>query len=225
MAERPKKAPRDEHLGGTGTQVRFILWLVGPLGGLGFLVWLFVPGAMGAVGAAFFMAACASLLMYFASLGVQEGIAGPVARGFGRLLMPSGSSTPSAKPLSHIEAMVARGELAKAADAYQEEIASDPADVASCERLALLALRQLRDYELALWAYREAERRTDVPGRKFGFGLLAANVCRDQLKDRHRTVVELRRLVRQYPTAPRVAALRKEIEELKAGMFEEEPRD
>ena len=93
--------------------------------------------------------------------------AGKVA---GHILMPSGASTPGAKPLSHIEAMEARGELAKAAAAYQAEIASDPGDVASCERLALLALRQLRDYELAAWAYREAERRADSPARKFGFG-------------------------------------------------------
>jgi hypothetical protein len=33
-------------------------------------------------------------------------------------------------------------------------------------------------------------------------------------------VVELRRLVQQYPTAPRIGALKKEIEELKAAMFE-----
>jgi hypothetical protein len=35
------------------------------------------------------------------------------------------------------------------------------------------------------------------------------------------TVVELRRLVQQYPNAPRLDSLRAEIDELKAGLFDE----
>jgi hypothetical protein len=139
----------------------------------------------------------------------------------GSLLMPSGSSTPPAKGLSHIEAMVARGDLAQAVAAYRAEILADPADLGSCERLATLAQRDLKDYELAVWAYRQAEQRAESPGRKFGFGLLVAGMYRDRLKDRGRTVVELRRLVRQYPNAPRLGALRAEIDELKAGLFDE----
>jgi len=220
MADLPKKPPRDEHLGGIRTQVRFILWLVGPVGALGLLLWLFAPGAVGAVGAAVIIAACLALTFYFVSVGIQEGMAGPLARGFGRLLLPSGSSTPPEKPLSHIEAMEARGELAKAAEAYKAEIAADPADVVSCERLALLAQRRLNDYQTALWAYHEAERRVDVPARKFGYGLLAASVLRDQIKDPKRAMVELRRLVSQYPTAPRIDSLKREIEELKVAMLE-----
>lgn len=219
MTPRPTKPPRDEHLGDVRTQVRFILWLVGPLGVLGLLVWMFVPGLIGRIGMAFVIAACASLGMYFVSLGVQEGVGGPVARAFGRLLLPSGSSTPPAKALSHIEAMVARGDLAKAVEAYKAEIASDPADVGSCERLGILAMRQLADYDLAVWAYHEAERRADTPGRKFGFGLIAAGIYRDQLKDRGKTVVELRRLMRLYPSAPRIETLKTELDELKAGLF------
>jgi tetratricopeptide (TPR) repeat protein len=138
-----------------------------------------------------------------------------------QVLMPSGSSTPPAKGLSHIEALVARGELAKAAEAYRAEILADPADLGSCERLGTLAQRQLKDYELAVWAYRQAEQRAATPGRKFGFGLLLAGIYRDNLKDRGKTVVELRRLVHQYPDAPRLDALRAEIDELKAGLFDD----
>lgn len=220
MTGHPKQAPRDEHLASTKTQVRFILWLVGPIGGLGLLLWLFAPGAIGAVGMAFVIAAFVALAFYFTSVGVQQGIGGPIARAFGKLLLPSGSSTPPAKPLSHIEAMEARGELAKAAEAYKAEIASDPTDVTSCERLALLAQRELKDYQTALWAYHEAERRADVPARKFGFGLLAAGILRDQVKDPKRAMVELRRLVSQYPTAPRIDSLKREIEELKVAVLE-----
>jgi len=221
MADRPKKAPSDEHLGGTRAQLRFILWLVGPLGVLGLLVWMFVPGVLGRVGMAFVISTCASLALYFVSLGVQEGVGGPIARGFGKLLLPSGSSTPPPKALSHIEAMVARGDLAKAVEAYKAEIATDPADVTSCERLGTLAMRQLADYDLAVWAYREAERREQAPGRKFGYALIVVGICRDQLKDRGRTVVELRRLVELYPAAPRIEALKAELDELKAGLFDD----
>ncbi len=221
MTPRPKKPPRDEHLGDTRAQIRFILWLVGPLGALGLLVWMFAPGAMGRIGLAFVIAACASLGMYFVSLGVQEGVGGPIARGFGKLLLPSGSSTPPPKALSHIEAMAVRGDLAKAVAAYKAEIATDPADVTSCERLGTLAMRELGDYDLAVWAYREAERRADTPARKFGYGLIAVGIYRDQLKDRGKTVVELRRLVQLYPTAPRIDALRAELDELKAGLFDD----
>jgi tetratricopeptide (TPR) repeat protein len=221
MTPRPKKPPRDEHLGDTRAQIRFILWLVGPLGALGLLVWMFAPGAMGRIGMAFVIAACASLGMYFVSLGVQEGVGGPIARGFGKLLLPSGSSTPPPKALSHIEAMAVRGDLAKAVAAYKAEIATDPADVTSCERLGTLAMRELGDYDLAVWAYREAERRADTPARKFGYGLIAVGIYRDQLKDRGKTVVELRRLVQLYPTAPRIDALRAELDELKAGLFDD----
>ncbi len=219
MADPAKKAPRDEHLGGTRTQVRFILWLVCPIGAFGFLLWLFAPGALGLMGVAFFLAACIALAFYFVSLGVQEGLGGPIARGFGKLLLPTGSSTPPEKPLSHIEAMEARGELTKAAEAYKAEIASDPADVTSCERLALLASRRLNDHQTALWAFHEAERRSDTPARKFGYGLLAAGVLRDQIRDPKRAMVELRRLVAQYPTAPRIESLKQEIEELKVAML------
>lgn len=157
--------------------------------------------------------------------GAFQVLQNTVIRGAGsaaeQLLMPGGSSTPPAKGLSHIEAMVARGDLAKAAQAYRAEILADPKDLGSCERLATLAQRDLQDYDLAAWAYRQAERRAETPGRKFGFGLLVAGIYRDNLKDHGRTVVELRRLVQTYPDAPRLDSLRAEIDELKEGLFDE----
>jgi cytochrome c-type biogenesis protein CcmH/NrfG len=137
------------------------------------------------------------------------------------VLWPTGSSTPPAKALSHIEAMAIRGDHAKAVEAYKAEIATDPADVGSCERLGTLAMRRLGDYDLAIWAYREAERRAETPARKLGFALLVVGICRDQLRDRGKTVVELRRLVQLYPSAPRIDALKAELDELKAGLFDD----
>jgi tetratricopeptide (TPR) repeat protein len=216
MTDRPTKAPRDEHLGDPRNIVRAVLWALIPPTVLGLL--LYVAGST--LGSVLLFFCLFAWVVFAMTVLLHRIVIESAGDAVGRILLPSGSSTPAAKPLSHIEAMEARGELARAAEAYKAEIASDPADVTSCERLALLALRRLHDHETALWAYREAERRADAPARKFGFGLLAAGVCRDQLKDPRRAVVELRRLVQRYPTAPRVGALKKEIEELKAALFE-----
>jgi hypothetical protein len=82
-------------------------------------------------------------------------------------------------------------------------------------------MRQLADYDLAVWAYREAERRAETPARRFGFALIVVGIFRDQLKDHGKTVVELRRLVQLYPDAPRIADLKAELDELKAGLFDD----
>jgi tetratricopeptide (TPR) repeat protein len=137
-----------------------------------------------------------------------------------RLFQPTGDSTPAPKWHSNIEAMVAHGDYAKAAEAFKAEIAADPEDVGACEKLGQLAVRELKDYQLAIWAYREAERRVPEPNRKFAEGLILAGIYRDQLADLPRTVVELSRLLAQYPDAPNAAALRTELEELRSHLFE-----
>ena len=217
--ERPKKAPREEHLGDVRVQVRAVGWFLGPPFLLGLLAFLFVPGWLGTLGVAVVTGCGFAAVVYGVSLLLRAGVINPAGDAFGRILMPSGSSTPPPKPLSHIEAMAARGDHAKAAAAYKAEIESDPVDVTSCERLGMLALRELKDPPLALWAFREAEKRVESPARKFGFGLLVAGVYRDQLRDAGKTVVELRRLLERYPDAPGLDAVRAEIDELKAGMF------
>jgi hypothetical protein len=216
------KAPREEHMADPAWQNRALLKVLAFLSAFAALVGL-VTFAMQMTFMAYW---CLGVVVFgwcvFGALQVLQrtviGGAGTLAQ---QLLMPGGSSTPPAKGLSHIEAMVARGDLAKAAEAYRAEILADPADLGSCERLATLAQRDLRDYDLAAWAYRQAEQRAETPGRKFGFGLLVAVIYRDNLKDNGRTVVELRRLVQTYPDAPRLDSLRAEIDELKEGLFDE----
>ncbi len=149
--------------------------------------------------------------------GVLEGVLlHPGASAVASLTLPSGSSTPSVNQHSNIEAMVARGRVNEAAAAYRAVIAADPVDLVSCERLGQLALRELKDYELALFAAHEGEKRASDPRRRAGFALLAANICRDNLKDYGRAVVELRRILASYPDIPNAARLRAEIRELKA---------
>jgi tetratricopeptide (TPR) repeat protein len=136
------------------------------------------------------------------------------------LTLPSGSATPSVNQHSNIEALVARGQFAEAAAAYRAVIASAPRDLVACERLGQLALRELKDYDLALFALREGEKRAPDPRRGAGFALQAANVYRDNLRDYGRAVVELRQILARYPDVPNGARLRAEIEELKVMHFE-----
>lgn len=76
-----------------------------------------------------------------------------------RLLTAKGASTPHVPQHSNIQALVARGRYPEAAEAYQAAITADPADLVACEQLGMLALRELKDYELALFAAREGEKR------------------------------------------------------------------
>ena len=217
------KAPREEHMADPAWQNRALVKVLTFLTAFVLLIGLVALAMQMTLVFYWSLGVVAFAWLVFGALQVMRKVvidnAGKAA---GHILMPSGGSTPPAKGLSHIEAMVAHGDLAKAAAAYRAEILADPADLGSCERLATLAQRDLRDYDLAAWAYRQAEQRAESPGRKFGFGLLVAGIFRDNLKDHGRTVVELRRLVQQYPNAPRLDALRAEIDELKAGLFDEQ---
>ncbi|OGT95991.1 MAG: hypothetical protein A3I79_03280 [Gemmatimonadetes bacterium RIFCSPLOWO2_02_FULL_71_11] len=138
----------------------------------------------------------------------------------GSVLVPSGGSTPSVAQHSNIQALVARGEYAHAAEAYREVMARDPQDLLACEQLGQLALRELKDYPLAVAAYREAEKRSTEPRRQLGYAVLVAGICRDNLKDYGKAMVELRRILARYPDAPNAQRLRAEIDELKALHFE-----
>jgi tetratricopeptide (TPR) repeat protein len=153
--------------------------------------------------------------------GVLEGgILHPGASAVAHLTVPSGSATPSVNQHSNIQALVARGRYPEAAEAYKAAIAADPADLVACEQLGLLALRELKDYELAVFAAREGERRVRDAARQAGFALQVANIYRDNLKNYGKTMVELRRILARYPDIPNANRLRAEIEELKAMHFE-----
>jgi tetratricopeptide (TPR) repeat protein len=136
------------------------------------------------------------------------------------VLDPDGSTTPSVDQHSNITAMAIRGETARAAEAYRAAIAADPDDIVACEQFAQLALRELKDFELDLQAYREAEHRTTQPKRQLGYAMLVATVYRDYLRDAGKTMVELGRILARYPDAPNAPALRAELDAIKARHFE-----
>lgn len=132
-----------------------------------------------------------------------------------RVIDPHGDETPYVNQHSEIQSLVMRGEYARAARAYQDVIAADPADVLACEQLVQLARTELKDPQLALWASREAERRHTHQGRKLAFGMIAFELYHRDIGDPRRAAAELQRLLRSYPDAPNAAALRRELEYLK----------
>lgn len=159
--------------------------------------------------------------LFVAGYTVMQGSAlSRVASTIGKITVPSGSSTPSVAQHSNIETLEVRGEYAKAAEAYRAVIAADPTDIVACEKLALLALRQIKDYDTAIYAYREAEKRSLEPRRQLGYAILVAGIYRDNLKDAGKAMVELRRILARHPDAPNAESLRTEIAELKATLFE-----
>jgi tetratricopeptide (TPR) repeat protein len=151
---------------------------------------------------------------------MQSSALSGAANTIGKITVPSGSSTPSVAQHSEIETLEVRGEYARAAEAYRGVIAADPADIVACEKLGQLALRRIKDYDTAIFAYREAEKRSLEPRRQLGYAILVAGIYRDDLKDAGKAMVELRRILARYPDAPNAESLRTEIAELKAAHFE-----
>ncbi len=137
-----------------------------------------------------------------------------------KVLLPDGTETPYIVQHSNIEAIEMSGRYAEAAAAYRTVILEQPLDLVACEKLGQLALRQLKDYETALLAYREAERRASDPKRKLGYAMIVAGIYRDNIKDVGKALVELRRIVALYPEAPNRARLSAEIDELRSVHFE-----
>jgi tetratricopeptide (TPR) repeat protein len=160
--------------------------------------------------------------LFVAGYTVMQGSAlSGAANTIGKITVPSGGSTPSVAQHSEIETLEVRGEYAKAAEAYRGVIAADPADIVACEKLGQLALRRMKDYDTAISAYREAEKRSLEPRRQLGYAILVAGIYRDNLGDAGKAMVELRRILARYPDAPNAESLRTEIAELKAAHFEE----
>lgn len=204
----------DGHAAGPKAQLKNISILLGGITAFAILFGLLTGIWLPLIGAAIGWAVVGiySLILLF--------IIEPAGDAIGRVVVSSGSSTPSVPQHSNIETMVTRGEYAKAAQAYKDVIATSPQDLVACDKLAQLALRELKDYPLAIFAYREAEKRSPEPRRQAGYAILVAGIYRDNLKDYGKSMVELRRILSRYPDVPNRDRLAAEIEELKAMHFE-----
>lgn len=134
----------------------------------------------------------------------------------GATALPSGATTPAPKGYSAIEALAARGEYRRAAEAYEREIAGDRTDAEACVRLAELLLHHLDDAEGAAVRYREARERTADARRRQFITFRLVDIYRDHLHEAGRAIVELRRFLDSFPDAPQAAGARAELARLLA---------
>jgi tetratricopeptide (TPR) repeat protein len=143
----------------------------------------------------------------------------------GFLGFQSGSSTPTLKGYSAIEALAAQGRYQEAAKAYQREIAADPSDVEARSRLAQLLVDHLDNPIGAARALAEARDLAGDERHRVGYALRLVDLYRNRLRDRGKAMVELRRFIDTFPQSPHLDGVRRELAELIEEMQSEQNSD
>jgi Tetratricopeptide repeat len=151
-------------------------------------------------------------------VGLLSGILEPVIDGVAHLLMNVGLQR-AGGGYSAIETLVARGEVAAAAEAYRER-AQNPAErVESSLRRASLLAGSLNQPETAAVELENLRTAPLSDRDDLRIGLALANVHEHHLGDPGRAMTELRRLIDRHPADPAVRRLRRALEELKEERF------
>jgi hypothetical protein len=150
----------------------------------------------------------------FAS-GFGLGVAHIAANAWKRVAV-DGSSTPYKEQYSYEQALVMRGDVDGALESYEAVIAERPDAVDPRIRGAELYSRERKNHVRAAELFRQVQR---IPTVTAGEDVYATNRLVDlltgPLADPGRALVELRRLVDQYPSSPAAAHARDVIAALK----------
>ena len=152
-------------------------------------------------------------LVGFMASRLAEGV-GAVATSF---IQPSGNSTPYEQTFSFQEAMIMRGDIDGALESYEAIIAEQPGGVAPRLRAAEHYSRKNRNAKRAAELFREIR---DLPSAPVRDVLYASSRLVDlydgPLDDPGRAVVELRRIIEQYPGTDLARHARTALPALKA---------
>jgi hypothetical protein len=116
---------------------------------------------------------------------------------------------------SGIEALVARGELAAAADGYRERARNPLERTEATIRHAVLLAGPLDQPETAVVELDNLRHGPLSPRDEFRIGLALVDLYRNRLGEPGRAMGELRRLIDRYPGEPATARLRAILAELK----------
>jgi hypothetical protein len=150
---------------------------------------------------------------YFLSMKLMDGV-GVATRAF---TMPSGNSTPYEQTFSYQESLAARGDVAGALESYEGIIAEHPAAIPPRLKAAEHYARGNRNPRRAAELFREIR---EIPGCSARDAVYASSRLADlydgPLEDPGRAVVELRRIIEQYPTSRVAAHARTALPALKA---------
>jgi hypothetical protein len=117
---------------------------------------------------------------------------------------------------SGIEALVARGELAAAADAYRERARNPLERTEATIRHAGLLAGEMNQPETAVVELDNLRQGPLSARDEFRIGLALVALYRDRLGEPGRAMGELRRLIDRYPAEPATARLRVMLAELKS---------
>jgi hypothetical protein len=152
-------------------------------------------------------------------VGLTSGILEPAIEGFFHLLGNHGLVRVGGG-YSAIETMVARGELAAAAEAYRERARHPASRVEATVRRAALLGGPLAQPETALVELQGLRRSTLSPREDLRVGAALVDLYDRRLGDPGRAMAELRRLIDRHPGDRSVRRLRHALSELKAEHLE-----
>jgi hypothetical protein len=145
--------------------------------------------------------------------------AGAVAKSF---TMPSGNSTPYAQTFSYQEALAAKGDVAGALESYEAVIAEQPTATAPRLQAAEHYARGNRNPQRAAGLFREVR---EMPGVSSRDALYASSRLVDlydgPLDEPGRALVELRRIIEQYPDSKFATHARAALPTLKGRLADE----
>jgi hypothetical protein len=117
---------------------------------------------------------------------------------------------------SAIETLVARGELAAAAEGYRERAKNPLERTEATLRRAMLLSGPLNQPETAVVELDNLRHGPLPPRDEFRVGLALVGLYRDRMEEPGRAMGELRRLIDRYPGEPATARLRTMLAELKS---------
>ena len=117
---------------------------------------------------------------------------------------------------SGIETLVARGELAAAAEAYRERARNPLERTEATIRHAALLAGEMDQPETAVIELDNLRQGPLSARDEFRIGLALVELYRDRLGEPGRAMAELRRLIDRYPGEPATARLRAMLAELKS---------
>ena len=187
--------------------------------GYGAMTGMLTFGAMGLVplpGGLIVRLAIAVCIGYLATMGTIKlsDAAGAVAKGF---TLPSGDSTPYEQTFSYQEAMIMRGDITGALESYEAIIAEQPGLVAARLRAAEHYVKGHRNPARAAELFREVR---DMPGVPVRDAVYSSSRLVDlydgPLNEPGRAVVELRRIIEQFPGSDMARHARTALPALKA---------
>lgn len=160
--------------------------------------------------------------LYGFVVGLTSGVLEPVIDGMARVLADWGLVR-AGGGYSAIEAMIARGNLELAADAYRQR-ANQPRDKveATLRRAALLA-GPMRQPETAVIELESLQRQDLPPRHDLRVGLALVDLYDRRLDDPGRAMAELRRLIDRHPEDRGVRRLRESLAAMKAEHFNQGP--